>query len=257
MHPILNIAIRAIRKGGNFIAQNYDKNNIFGKSIETKKYLKNIQNISFNIISEVILKVYPNDLILKNTLYNNFKTEKKKKWIINTLDGKINFLHKIPHFCISIVIIENNVKKISVIYDPIKNDLFTAIKGKGAQLNGYRIRCSTHNIFLHSIIHIYFLNSKENFTKKNFFLFQKFFKKENYIRQTGCLSLDLAYLASGKFDFFVGFNIKLSNFIAGELQILESGALINNFFENSNDIFKKNILAGNNNFLRLILQKIF
>ncbi|WP_342270854.1 inositol monophosphatase family protein [Buchnera aphidicola] len=256
MYPRLNIAIRAIRKGGNFLAQNYDKKYIFDQNSKKNiKYLKNIQNITFNIISEIILKFYPTDTIIQEKIYHSLKTDQKMKWIIYPLDGKTNFLHKIPHFCVSILIIKNNIKLISVIYDPIKNDLFTAIKGKGAQLNGYRMRCSTQSLIYNSIITIYILKFLK--IKKYLFFLSPLLQENTNIRCSGSLILDLAYLSSGKIDFFIGINLKKNNFLVGELQIQESGALISDFFGNPNYNIKNNIFSSNEKLLRFMLQKNF
>ncbi|MBZ2279746.1 MAG: inositol monophosphatase, partial [Buchnera aphidicola] len=90
-------------------------------------------------------------IILDKNNYSMINENKKIYWVINELDGKNNFSKYLPHFCISIAIIIKGITEISVIYDPIKNDLFTSVKGHGSQLNGYRIRCTNTNT-LESII---------------------------------------------------------------------------------------------------------
>ncbi|MDE5285899.1 MAG: inositol monophosphatase, partial [Buchnera aphidicola] len=103
------------------------------------------------IIKDIIYKSYPDHIILDKNNYSIIDKNKKIYWIINELDGKNNFSKYLPHFCISIAIIIKGITEISVIYDPIKNDLFTAVKGHGSQLNGYRIRCTNTNT-LESIV---------------------------------------------------------------------------------------------------------
>ncbi|CAL4322036.1 Inositol-1-monophosphatase [Buchnera aphidicola (Eriosoma lanigerum)] len=255
MHPILNIAIRAIRKGGDFIAQKYDvqKNSIFNKnSIDN---LENIIYISQKKMIEIISKSYPNHSIVINKIkskdiLNNII------WIINPLNGKTNFNRNIPHFCISIVITIKNKTEISVIYDPIKNELFSAIRGKGAQLNGYRMRCNNVCSLILSTLSIHISNQDEF----NNILYLKIIKtllNENInFRLSGSTTLDLAYVAAGRLDCVLYMNFKPWNVYAGELQLKESGALVCNH-KVTHDHQKSNFfLTGNAKFIRLILKKI-
>ncbi|VAX76523.1 inositol monophosphatase family protein [Buchnera aphidicola] len=257
MNPILNIAIRAIRVGGKIITQYYDSKNI-ANNLEKKKiknYLNQIQKKTFIAIFSIIHKSYP-----EHSIINNFSKKKnypnKNKWLINPLNGKINFIQKIPHFCLSILFQEKNKTYLSVIYDPIKNDLFTAIKGQGAQLNGFRTRCCEYNQYIHNTIITIYLTGKN---KRKTYLYMLFLKKilqeKLFLRQTGCLILDLAYLSSGKISAYIGFNIKYSYIIFGELQIRESGALITDFTGGHNYIENKVMLIGHSNILKFILKK--
>ncbi|VFP88280.1 Inositol-1-monophosphatase [Buchnera aphidicola (Cinara piceae)] len=256
MNPILNIAIRAIRIGGKIITQNYDSKNITYHS-EKKKNLYCINKIRekiFSTMHSIIYQSYPQHSII------NIYSKKKivfyaDQWLINPLNGTMNFIQKIPHFCLSILIKEKNQTYISVIYDPIKNDLFTAIKGQGSQLNGFRTRCSEYNNIYNKIFAFYF---KEKNTK-NMYLYtlltQYFLQEKISLRKTGCSILDLAYLSSGKINAYIGFNEKYLHIIFGELHIRESGALITDFIGGHDYIKSKLILAGQANILRYILKK--
>ncbi|ABJ90647.1 inositol monophosphatase family protein [Buchnera aphidicola] len=257
MNPILNIAIRAIRAGGKIIAQNYDLKNI-SCDIEKKKnfkYIKRIKRKTFSIINNLIKQSYPRHYILNIDSKEKIQTN-KNIWIINTLNGKKNFIQKIPHFCLSIIIQEKNQTYISVIYDPIKNDLFTAIKGQGAQLNGFRTRCYKYNKNIYNtIITLYYKNKHEKNINLYISLMQQLLKEKISIRQSGCSILDLAYLSSGKINAYVSFNEKKSNFFFGELQIKESGALITDILGGHNYIKNKTICVGYSNILKFILKK--
>nr|WP_160141510.1 inositol monophosphatase family protein [Buchnera aphidicola] len=184
-------------------------------------------------------------------IYKNNNT----KWFIHTLDGKTNFIHKIPYFCLSICIINNQEINFSVIYDPIKNDLFTSIKGKGTQLNGRRIRCKTYNNIAKKIFVIYF--NYIHVKKINLcMLITKILLKENIqIRNFGCSGLDLAYLAAGKIDLYINLTYQYNHNIFGELQARESGALITDLFGGCNYIQNKNVLIGHAKTLKFVLKK--
>lgn len=255
--PMLNIAIRIIRNIGNFIIKNYEIQsiNIFDNNYDSNIFIKKINKNLVNIITKIFYNIYSKNIIILNK--ENFLIIKYKKtiWIINPLDGIINFLKKIPHFSISIAICIKEKTEIALVYDPLKNDLFTAIRGKNAQLNGYKLRCDIHkkNNFL-----LFALNTNYFFLKKkNINLFNLFKNNLISIRISGSISLDLAYLAANKINCYINNNIKNFNFLlAGELIIKESGGLITDFIGNYNYKNSSNILAGNSNIIKLVISNI-
>lgn len=261
MNPLLNIAIRAVRKGGDLIAQNYDSinynrdNNInYDKDYTVINILK---KKIFYVMLKIIHDSYPNHAVLNIKNKKNTSNKNEIKWFINVLDGKKNFFHKIPYFCLSIVIQNNQSINFSIIYDPIKNDLFTAIKGKGAQLNGYRIRCKKYNHFAKNIIAINCNQIDMNSINLCMLITKTLLKEKMNIRNFGCSTLDLAYLASGKIDAYIDFKYKQNDNVSGELQVRESGALIANLFNNFNDTYKRNILIGHAKIVEFIAKKIY
>ncbi|VFP78176.1 Inositol-1-monophosphatase [Buchnera aphidicola (Cinara cuneomaculata)] len=257
MNPILNIAIRAIRAGGKIISQYYDSKNTTCLTERSKilYFIRTIREKVFLSIYSIIYRSYPNHSIInacskKKMIINNYQ------WLINPLNGTMNFINKIPHFCLSILIKEKNEIYISVIYDPIKNDLFTAIKGQGAQLNGFRARGSEYeNKIPNKVIALYF--KKKNIKNNHLYIsfIQQFLQEKISLRQTGCSILDLAYLSSGKINAYIGFNEKFLRIIFGELQIRESGALITDFIGGHRYIDTNIFLIGQANTLKFILKK--
>ncbi|QCI20423.1 inositol monophosphatase [Buchnera aphidicola (Brachycaudus cardui)] len=259
MHPILNIAIRAVRKGGNIIVQNYDSQKFGKEDIEKNKmFIKNIMYKTYRTISEIIHKAYPNHIILnQNEKYLLFKNDNNTTWIINELDGKNNFIKHFPHFCISIAVISKNHTEISVIYDPIRNDLFTAVKGQGSQLNGYRTRCSNINTLQYTTVAVNLPDYIHEKTSSYFEIYKKLILSGIFLRCTGSTVLDLAYVAAGRIDCFFDFNLEPNNFIAGKLQARESGCLISDFkggHEHNNP--HSGNLTSSPKFVRLITEKI-
>ncbi|QCI18825.1 inositol monophosphatase family protein [Buchnera aphidicola] len=255
MHPMLNIAIRAIRKGGNIIIQNYDAQKFIKENIEKKQYfIKQVMYKTYQAISEIIYKYYPSHTIIKkNTDY--IENDKKILWIVNELDGKKNFIKNFPHFCISIaVIIKKNIE-ISVIYDPIKNDLFTSVRGQGSQLNGYRTRCTNISTLNDTIISTNLIF--EQIQSQSYFeIYKNFVLSGISFRYTGSTLLDLAYVSSGKIDcLIIDCNLLNStNFIAGQLQARESGCLISHLKETSINFTLR--LTSSPKFIKLITEKI-
>ncbi|HET9678894.1 MAG: inositol monophosphatase family protein [Buchnera aphidicola (Tetraneura akinire)] len=259
MYPMLNIAIRAVRKSGNLLIQKYDlKKNII--NLDKKKndhFIKNVINVVQNKMIEIIQKSYPDHVI--DSQYKIHKTFLKKTivWIINPIDGIDNFKKNLPHFSTSIAIKIKNNTVISAIYDPFKNELFTAINGKGAQLNGYRIRCSEIHSFSISSIAI---NDNIHKNQKLSFLYLKIINllilQKVKFRCTGSSTLDLAYIANGRFDFLLHCNFKPYFFLAGQLQLKESGSLICDINGGSNYLQSGIALIGNYKFIRIIQKKI-
>ncbi|QCI19848.1 MAG: inositol monophosphatase [Buchnera aphidicola (Brevicoryne brassicae)] len=259
MHPMLNIAIRAVRKGGNIIIQNYDTQKFMKEDIEKNKiFIKNIMYKTYKIISEIIYKSYPRHIILnKNENIIFKKNEKTTIWIINELDGKKNFIKNFPHFCISIAVIVKKKTEISVIYDPLRNDLFTAVKGQGSQLNGYRTRCSSINTLKYTTVAVNLPNHIYDQSFYYFEIYKKLILCGISFRSTGSTVLDLAYVAAGRIDCLFDFNLNPSNFIAGKLQVREAGCLISDFtggHENNN--CHSGNLTSSPKIIRLITEKI-
>ncbi|QIQ41310.1 MAG: inositol monophosphatase [Buchnera aphidicola (Aphis urticata)] len=255
MHPMLNIAIRAIRKGGNIIIQNYDAQKFIKDDYEKKQYfIKQVMYKTYQVISEIIYKYYPSHIVIKKNT-NCILNDKKILWIINELDGKKNFIKNFPHFCISIAVIIKKNTEISVIYDPIKNDLFTAVRGQGSQLNGYRTRC-TNIKTLSDVIISTNLRCKKIQSKSYLEIYKELVLSGISFRSTGSVLLDLAYVSSGKIDcLIINYNLLNSNnFIAGQLQARESGCLTSNLQEKNIDFILH--LTSSPKFIKLIAETI-
>ncbi|MFI4847426.1 MAG: inositol monophosphatase family protein [Candidatus Makana argininalis] len=243
MNPIINIAIRAARKAGTLLNRFYESTDFSYIKKKNIFYINYITKLVKNLIISIINKSYPTHNILgyKN---NNIKN-KSIQWIINPIDSETNFIKKFPHFSISISLIIKDITELCVIYDPIKNDMFTASRGKGAYLNGVRIRCGINKKLDNTIISSNFLFKNKKYYKIYFDLFKKIFANNICLRSTGSTSLDLSYVASGKIDGYFEMRIKPINFISGDLIVRESGGLITDFAGENNYFINGNILAGN------------
>ncbi|QJC37329.1 inositol monophosphatase [Enterobacteriaceae endosymbiont of Donacia thalassina] len=256
--PMLNIAIRMIRNIGNIIIKNYEMQNINiynNNNYDSDFFIKKIKKNLINTITKIFYNIYEKNIVILNK--ENFFIFKYKKtiWIINPLDGIMNFLKKLPHFSISIAICIKGKTEISLIYDPLKNDLFTAIRGQNAQLNGYKLRC---DIYTKKKFLLFALNTNYFFFKKKNINLSKLFKNNLIsIRISGSISLDLAYLAANKIDCYINNNVQNFNYLlAGELIIKESGGLLTNFMGHYNYKNSSNILSGNSNILKLVISNI-
>ena len=164
---------------------------------------------------------------------SNNKNEKDKfYWIIDNLNGKINFSHGFPHFAISIAVENNNEIITAVIVDPLRDEIYFAEKGKGSYLNDRRIRVSKRNALGSCIFSIYndaSLNRNLNDKKYHKIIKDLVFENSLVTREFGSPALSFAWLASGKIDCFLSNNLKINEVACGELLIKEAGGYISNF----------------------------
>lgn len=225
MNPILNIAIYAIRKGGEIILQKYDNYKNDNKNqVHHTIFFKNIIYKIQQSIHKIILKFFSSNV----TIYNKFEKYNKKdiEWKIYPIHGKKNFINNFPYFCTSITIYVKKIIEFVVIYDPIQNELFTITRSQGIQLNGYKIKCNkmfdAHNTILS-------INISTHHTMRYYIfdtIIKKFFFSDYVVRYTGCIMLDVIYLCIGRIDYIIDFNDKNDLFDICKLSVQESGGLI-------------------------------
>ena len=165
----------------------------------------------------------------------------KNTWIIDPIDGTVNFLHGIPHFAISIGLMSNNEIKSGLIFDPIKNEIFFAEKNSGAYFNNHRVRVSSK------------INLEECLFSSNSDGVKHATPHLN-MRNTGCAALDLAYVGSGRLDGFFNNKINIWDIAAGILIIGEAGGKVNYISESGDE--RINIRASNSNIYQKMLEKI-
>lgn len=264
MHPMLNVAIQAIRKAGNFIVKQYeflDHNHIKLSPNYMEDFISNIHKESNRIIKTIIKKFYPLHVIDTHTTYSISNKKYKNNnvyWIIESIDNNANFIKQFPFFALSIAAQCNEHIQIGVIYDPIHNELFSACRGTGAQLNGYRIKLNypisqnlNKAIFTISCPHLIYYTNPNILNKLH-----KQYSNINF-RLTGSTILDLAYVASGRVDgCFINSSKTINKLASGALIVKEAGGLITDFYGNSIHEyyqFSGNIIAGHSKTIKTVL----
>ena len=218
MHPMLNIAIRAARAAGDSIVREMDR--ACDIPIEDKgknDFVTEVDKNAEEIIISTIQKSYPDHAFLAEE--SGQRGESDYLWVIDPLDGTTNFLHSFPHFAVSIALKQKGILNQAVVYDPLKQELFTATKGKGAQLNNRKIRVSSKKELDGALLGTGFPYSDEKAMLKFIESYKALFPKVAGIRRAGVASLDLAYVASGRLDGFWEFNLKPWDIAAGVLLI--------------------------------------
>ena len=175
-------------------------------------------------------------------------------WIIDPLDGTTNFLHGFPHFSVSIALQNKGVLEQAVIYDPLKQELFTASKGKGAQLNNRKIRVSIKKTLDGALLGTGFPYNNESVMQQFIESYKNLFPNVAGIRRAGVASLDLAYVACGRLDGFWEFNLRPWDIAAGALIIQEAGG-INAELTGGADYMKTgNIISANPKMIKAMLK---
>ena len=191
------------------------------------------------IIIEELEKARPNFSFISEEIGIKRNRDDNNTWIIDPIDGTINFLHGIPHFAISIALKSKNEIVSGLIYDPIKDEMFYAEKDNGAFLNNQRIRVSNKNKFEDCL----------------FAIGGKITNELNInSRRTGSAALDLAYVASGRYDGYFQKDLNLWDIAAGVILVKEAGGMIKDF--NLDDIKSLNVVASNPNIIMKFSEKI-
>ncbi len=213
---------------------------------DTPDYRKTADKRTEEIIIEELLKAHPKYGILSEEIGEINKENKDYRWIIDPIDGTLNFLNGIPHFAISIAYEEKGEIVCGLIFDPIKNETFFAEKGAGAFFNNSRIRVTKKNKLKNSILVTG--GPKYNSPRKDD-IFQEYIKVSNLaeanIRKFGSAALNLSYVAAGRFDAYWEWELNLWDIAAGIVILKEAGGYIEFMEPGSPTSFKRNVIATN------------
>ena len=255
MHPMLNIAVKAARRAGNLIhraADNIDHLTVTKKS--NADYVSEVDKAAERTIIQTILDVYPTHAILAEE--SGAQGESEYLWIIDPLDGTTNFLHGFPQYAVSIALQHNGVLTQAVVYDPTRNDLFTATRGRGAFLNDRRIRVSKRAELADSLIGTGFPYTKFTHMDAYMGILRDMMQKTAGLRRPGSAALDLAYTAAGRYDGFYETGLKPWDIAAGCLLITEAGGLVGDLEGNDSYLKSGHLCAGNPKIFAQMLQVI-
>ncbi|ACT14057.1 MULTISPECIES: inositol-1-monophosphatase [Pectobacterium] len=257
MHPMLNIAIRAARKAGNLIAKNYETPDAVEASQKgSNDFVTNVDRDAERLIIEVIRKSYPQHTIIGEECGELAGEDPAVQWVIDPLDGTTNFIKRLPHFAVSIAVRIKGRTEVAVVYDPMRNELFTATRGQGAQLNGYRLRSSIARDLEGTVLATGFPFKLKQHSKTYINAIGALFTHCADFRRTGSAALDLAYVAAGRVDGFFEIGLKPWDFAGGELLVREAGGIVTDFVGGHNYIASGNLVAGNPRVVKAILGTI-
>lgn len=257
MHPMLNIAVRAARAAGKEIVRAFEQLDKVEVELKgTNDIVTNVDKDAEYIIVETIRKSYPKHTIIGEECGLLVGEDNDFQWVIDPIDGTANFIKGIPHFAVSIALKVKGKLDQAVIYDPIRGEVFSASRGKGAQLNGFRIRVNKTKDLNSTILATGFPFNKKQHINAYMEMFKSLFLKSADMRRAGSPALDLAYLAAGRVDGFFEIGLKPWNTAAGELLVIEAGGLVTDFVGGHNHEKSGNIVAASSKILKDILKDI-
>ena len=226
MHPMLNIAVRAARRAGSIINRAaLDGGGLEVRAKQRNDFVTKVDHAAEEAIIETVRKAYPDHAVLaeeSGTTAGNAEYQ----WIIDPLDGTTNFIHGFPQYGVSIAIRHRGALAHGVIYDPVKNELFTASKGRGAFLNDRRMRVSKCERLDDALVGTGFPFKETARIERYTNQLKKIMQIAPGIRRAGAAALDLAYVACGRLDAFWEMGLSPWDMAAGALMIAEAGGLV-------------------------------
>jgi myo-inositol-1(or 4)-monophosphatase len=246
MHPMLGIAVKAARRAGNVInrgARELDLLTITSKG--PKDFVSEVDREAERTIVETLLASYPDHAILaEEGTAKGDNADAENVWIIDPLDGTTNFLHGFPQYCVSIALAQRGQVTQGVVYDPVRNDLFTATRGRGAFLNDRRIRVSKRQHLRDCLIGTGFPFRDGSYLDTYLRMMKTMIEQTAGLRRPGAAALDLAYVAAGFYDGFWEVGLNAWDVAAGSLLIQEAGGLIGDLAGDSDFLHGGQVIAA-------------
>ena len=247
MHPMLNTAVKAARRGASIINRaSFDIDRIKVTEKKHNDFVTEVDQAAEQAIIDVLKNAYPDHAILaeESGASANLHDENENVWIIDPLDGTTNFIHGFPQYCVSIALQQRGQITQAVVYDPTRNELFTATKGAGAYLNEKRIRVTKRDKIADALIGTGFPFRGTDDLDEYMQMFRVMTEKCAGLRRPGSAALDLAYVATGRLDGFFEKGLQPWDMAAGALLITEAGGIMGTFAGESDYLYKGNVIAG-------------
>ena len=247
LHPMLNVAIKAARAAGALINRAaLDVESVRVAQKQVNDFVTEVDQAAERVIIETLLNAYPQHSILAEESGSEHGAKNSDHvWIIDPLDGTTNFIHGFPVYCVSIALAYKGKIEHAVVYDPSRNDLFTATKGRGAYLNERRIRVSKRTQLRDCLISTGFPFRRGDNFKQYMLMLGEVMQRTAGVRRPGSAALDLAYVAAGFADGFFESGLSIWDVAAGSLLVSEAGGLVGNFTGEADFLEQKEILAAN------------
>ncbi len=255
MQPMLNIAVRAARGAGNIIVRALERVETLTVTEKARNdFVSEVDQRAEQEIIRVIRKAYPQHAILAEE--SGARAGNEYEWVIDPLDGTTNFLHGFPQFAVSIALRHRGQVEHATVYDPLREELFTASRGDGAQLNGRRVRVSRRRGLQGALLGTGFPFRAQQHLDTYLAMFKALFPQTAGIRRPGSAALDLAYVAAGRLDGFWEFGLRPWDMAAGALLIEEAGGMVGDFRGTKGYMDSGNIVAGSPKVYQALLQAL-
>ncbi len=243
MHPMINIAVRAARNAASVLLRYYER--LDSLTVTTKghnEFVSEVDRAAEQIIIKTLRDAYPSHAILAEESGKSDGNE--FQWVIDPLDGTTNYLHGFPQFSVSIALKHKGVLEHGVIYDPLRDELFTASRGSGALLNDRRMRVSSCKGLSGTLIGTGFPYRDHSNLDAYMGMFRDLIKETAGLRRPGSAALDLAYVAAGRLDGFWELGLAEWDIAAGALMIQEAGGTVTDIQGGERYLESGNLIAG-------------
>ncbi len=255
MNPMVNIAVRAARNAGSIIARHVDRlDRIRVESKGLNDFVSDVDRMAEQEVIQVLQKAYPDHAIIGEETGRHGEAD--YRWIIDPLDGTTNFLHGLPHFAVSIALEHKGRLEVGVIYDPMRQELFSAARGEGASLDGRKLRMRPQKSFSGRLIGTGFPFRRPQHMDAYLNMFRGVSKRAADLRRAGSAALDLAYVAAGRLDGYWEIGLHPWDLAAGALLVREAGGVVGDFTGGENFMDSGNIVAGSPKLFHDLMQEV-
>lgn len=255
MHPTENIAVRAARQAGRVILRYVDRlDRVTVTAKDRNDFVSDVDREAEDEIIRILRRTYPDHSILAEE--GGRDGESPQEWIIDPLDGTTNFLHGFPQFAVSIAFRERGRLESAVVYDPLREEMFTASRGAGAQLNGKRIRVNGEATLNGALLGTGFPFKYPQHRDAYLASLRQMMTRCSDVRRAGSAALDLAYVAGGRMDGFWEVGLRPWDLAAGTLLVREAGGLVSDFGGGERFFDSGNLVAAGPRVFREMLKEL-
>jgi myo-inositol-1(or 4)-monophosphatase len=251
MHPMLNVAVRAARAAGRIIVRaSHDIETVKVARKQRNDFVTEVDRAAEAAIIQTLKHAFPDHGFLAEEsghapgAHRVDPPQAEHLWIIDPLDGTTNFIHGLPQYCVSIALMQKGVVTQAVVYDPNRDELYTASKGRGAYLNDRRIRVAARDRLDGALVGTGFPYRRLDALDRYLAMFKLVSEKAAGLRRPGAAALDLAYVAAGRYDAFFEIGLMPWDVAAGSLLITEAGGLVGDLRGEPDHLFSEQVLAG-------------
>ena len=252
MHPMLNVAVKAARRAGKIINRaSLDLDTLQVARKQRNDFVTEVDKAAEAAIVETLVGAYPNHAVLAEESGHTPARgvdvpphEAEFVWIVDPLDGTTNFIHGLPQYGISIALMERGTVTQAVVYDPARDELFTATRGRGAYLNDRRIRVSARAKLDEALVGTGFPYREIDDLDLYLRILKRVMENTAAVRRPGAAALDLAYVAAGRYDAFFEAGLSPWDVAAGSLLVTEAGGLIGDFDGEPKHVFGGRVVAS-------------
>jgi len=244
MHPMLNIATRAARSAGRILLRYFERTDRISVASKSRNdFVSEVDRSAEAAIIQELRSKYPDHAILAEESGEHRGSD--FQWVIDPLDGTTNYLHGFPQFSVSIALKYRNRLEQAVVYDPLREEMFTASRGQGAQLNDRRLRVAQRTSLEGALVGTGFPYRDQSHLDAYLGMLKAMIRDTAGIRRPGSAALDVAYVAAGRSDGFWELGLAQWDFAAGALLVTEAGGKVSDLAGGDRFLETGNIVAGN------------